>query len=485
MALVGLGLSTLSASPAVAQLATWEAEEESTSASDDSTDGAAPEEAEPEADAEASASEETGESDSVEASASASGEASVDGATAEASASDRADAVSKDGDAGRAMRDLRELEAKNGFEAPRPEHELEWHGGLEMDMAYANYTLPADVAPEETLYDFRGRFVVGPTLSHDLGDGLFFAARAELVGWVRERQNVYQINVDDVYARFGQKGYWDLTAGRFNAWRVYHRGRGFDLYTVEDLGACKLGNCGTQNPDAFGVGMYEVDRIYLRGPYGRVAAHVYPTEWSGIELLGEYGSSDTSNILGGRAAFMVRTDYFRVSAAGEYRQAEPTTVIEPVDPVTGIAQPCPKCNTSGSHGFGGSLEATPVPWIELGFSAARGEYEAFSPLDGSQDPGGTGSVTTYGGFGELDVGHFFGRSVILGGGAHWTQQNVDNGSYESHLQMAAFAAYPLGFNASELKVVASRAQLERLIGDTQAEYTTEANAVRLRFTYGF
>jgi hypothetical protein len=382
------------------------------------------------------------------------------------------------------MRDLRELEAKNGFVPPPSEHELAWHGGLQLDIARANYTFSDNIAPEETLYDFRGRFVVGPTVTHEFGDGYFVAARAELVGWVRERDNIYQVNVDDVYGRIGEKGVWDITAGRFLAWRVYHRGRGFDLFTVEDLGACVMGNCGTQNPQNFAVSMYEVDNIYMRGPYGRVAAHIYPTEWSGLELLAEYGSTDTVNVLGGRAAAMVRTQYFRVSAAGEYRTVEPTTVIAPLD-ANNVAHPCPKCGTSSSKGFGGGIELTPVPWLELGFNGAHGEQEAFTILNGTPALDGTGSIDTYGGYGELDVGSFFNRSFIVGAGGHWTQQNLDNGSYDSHLQMAAYAAYPLGFNAAEVKLVASRAQLERIIGSTNAENTSQSNAIRLRFLYPF
>ncbi len=488
VALVGLGCTVLpSLAAAQSGLATWDEGDDRTvpaaTQNSEAPDAAAPEAAAP------SPSEPTAEpsvSASADGAAAASAEVSLDGASAKEGTAASAEATTAKPGAGEwnEMRSLRELEAKNGFVPPPPEHELEWHGGLELDIAHANYTFADDIAPEETLYDFRGRFVVGPTVTHDFGDSYFLAARAELVGWVRERENVYLINVDDVYARGGKAGVWDITAGRFNAWRVYHRGRGFDLYTVEDLGACTQGNCATQNPQNFGVSMYEVDNIYMRGPYGRIAGHIYPTDWTGIELLAEYGSSDTMNILGGRAAGMLRTDYFRVSAAAEYRKLEPTTVIEPVD-ANGVPQPCPKCNTSGSHGFGGSVEVTPVTWLEVGFSAAKGEYEGFSPVNGSPNLDGTGSVTTYGGYGEIDVGSLLGRSFIVGGGAHWTQQNVDNGNYDSHTQMAAFLAYPLGFNASELKLVASHATLDRINGGTNVETSSASNAVRLRFTYPY
>ncbi len=470
-ALVGLGCTLALAHPAGAQsgLAGWDDDDERTvpaapEASPSESPSSTPASPEPEVlDAEM-----TGAADT-------SADASAPKAAPEAKESDSPGA--------RAMRDLRELEARNGFAPPPPENELEWRGSLQLDLAQAQYTFSEGVAPEETLYDFRGRFVVGPTVTHEFEDGYFLAARAEMVGWVRERENIYQVNVDDVYARFGKKGVWDVTGGRFLAWRVYHRGRGFDLFTVEDLGACKQGNCGTQNPNNFAVSMYEVDNIYMRGPYGRLAAHIYPTEWSGIELLGEYGGNDTINVLGGRAAAMVRSKYFRLSAAAEYREVKPTTIIAPEE--NGVAKPCPKCNTSNSYGFGGGVELTPVEWLELGFSAAHGEREAFNPLNGNPELEGTGSVSTYGGYGELDVGSFVGRSFLVGGGAHWTQENMDSGNYDSHLQMAAFLAYPLGFNSAELKLVFSRAELDRIIGSTNAEPSSTSNAVRLRLLYPF
>lgn len=389
---------------------------------------------------------------------------------------------------GRAMRADDELEQKNGFVAPEPAHELEWHGGLELDAGYAVYNFQDPTVPREDLYDFRGRFVVGPTITHEFGDDWFVRGRAELVGWVRERTNIYQINVDDVFAQVGQKGLWDFKAGRFRAWRVYHKGLGFDLYTLEDLGACKFGNCATQNGQNFGPHTYEVSHLYNRGTAGHAAVHVYPTEWSGVELLGEYGSTDTSNILGGRLAAMITFPYVRVSGAAEYRTSRPTIEIAPPD-LNGVPVPCPKCGTSVEYGFGGSLEVTVKP-VEVGLNAAQTKREAFTIKDGTPDLAGSGITTSLGGYAELDVGSFtFKRSLIVGFGLNRTEVLVDTLDFDQHYQGAAYVSYPLGFNAASLKLVVSRATLlmERDSGNGIIfnEINTDTNAARLRFTYPF
>ena len=104
------------------------------------------------------------------------------------------------------------------------------------------------------------------------------------------------------------RGLWDLKVGRFRTWRVYHKGAGFDLYTIEDQGACIVRSAldGACNLDSgtFGPHTYEVSYIYDREPAGRVGVHVYPTPWSGIEVVGTLGNSGNANIVGGRAAAM-------------------------------------------------------------------------------------------------------------------------------------------------------------------------------------
>jgi hypothetical protein len=137
-------------------------------------------------------------------------------------------------------------------QAPRVSSGLEWHGNLELDGGYVKYSWAGAFVPE-SVYDSRGRFVLGPMLTQTLGNDYFLRVTGQVVAWVREIYGIYQINADDVYVQVGKQGLWDFMAGRFLTWRVFRKGLGFDLYTLEDTGALAstctrstLSSCGTQ-----------------------------------------------------------------------------------------------------------------------------------------------------------------------------------------------------------------------------------------------
>src|SRR5207245_753535 len=100
-----------------------------------------------------------------------------------------------------------------------------------------------------------------------------------------------------------QRQVWDLMIGRFMTWKVYRKGLGFDIYTLEDTGALDNAQVSLSVTSAsYAPHVYGVDNMWLRGPQGRAAFHVYPTSWSGLEIVGEYGRNGTPNSIGGRAA---------------------------------------------------------------------------------------------------------------------------------------------------------------------------------------
>lgn len=390
-------------------------------------------------------------------------------------------------------------EQRNGFVAPQTEHTLAWHGGLEADTAYATYSFENVAARPQGFYDMRGRFVVGPTVEYRFkSDGTptkwFVAARGELVAWLRET-NSYQINADDVYGQFGYKGLWDLKLGRFRTWRVYHKGAGFDLYTLEDVGACRVsiavtGSCSLETGgDAFGPHTYEVNNIYYREPSGRAALHIYPTPWSGIELTGTLGNNGVANTLGGRAAALVHFDFLRVSLGAEYRSNKPAQEKANMDPTSGQTVTCPNCGVSHSVGFGGGIEVTFKP-VEIGLNAAQSSDTFYTIANGTLDSDASTKRTSLGGYAELDVGSLtIDRSLIIGAGLNRTEvvDKVDN--FEQHYQEAAYIQFPLGFNAAALKLVASQATLDiqSANGDGTAQQLPRSTtrAVRLRFSYPF
>jgi len=385
--------------------------------------------------------------------------------------------------AGPIVQDDDQSERPNGVHRARSSDPLQWHGGLEADSTYAAYS-DGGIDPAQGFYDMRGRFVVGPTLEHRFGEhkDWFVAARGELVGWLRD-STTYQINVDDVYGQIGQKGLWDFKLGRFFAWRVYHKGAGFDLYTIEDRGACTSGSLTTgscsQESGVFGPHTYEVSLNYYREPAGKAAFHFYPTPWSGIEVLGLMGNSGVSNVLGARGAALVHFDFLRVSAGAEYR------VNKPAQQKAG----CPDCNTSRYYGFGAGAEVNFAP-VAVGLNAAQAHATQYTATNGTLDPDASAKTTSLGGYGEVDVGSLaFNRALILGFGMNRTEVLDQVNNFEQHYQEAAYVLFPLGFNDASVKLVVSQATLDILSvkGEGMATQlpTSTMRAARLRFSYPF
>lgn len=388
---------------------------------------------------------------------------------------------------------------------------LAWDGGrmyaqTEIDVGYATYRYPENSnRPRETLHDMRGRFVLGPAFHFDFPNSEYFLeVVGQLVAWVREQSREYQINADDVYAQVGKGRTWDLQVGRFMTWRVYHKGLGFDIFTLEDLGASKSYPISNGN---FAVHTYEVDYIFLRNsPYvggevaGRAAFHYYPADILGFELAAAYGLADNqaSNTLGARLAADLQWDFLRLSAAGEYRRQDQTG---PPNSVIGAGTPaertveCTNCGSSKNFGFGGSAVLSFAP-ITLGASFARGTDERQQAAGNDtgtagRDLAASGKRMSFGGYFELDAGSLvLSRSLILGVGAHRTEYILENFNQEFHLQSAAYVALPLGINNAMVKLIASQAQADLYDatdpqGSSYIDQHPESTAVRLRFSTNF
>jgi len=365
--------------------------------------------------------------------------------------------------------------------APHVSSGLDWHGNLELDNGYVRYSADASSFQPLTVYDSRGRFVLGPLLTQSLGNDYFLRVTGQVVAWAREVPGGqhYQINADDVYVQVGQQGLWDFMAGRFLTWRVFRKGLGFDLYTLEDTGARITNNY--TSADWF-PHMYEVNTIFMRDPAitpaGRAAFHFYPTPWSGIELVGAYGHLEGGqNVLGGRLAAGAKLEYFSLLAGAEYQAVSPDHQLLNSD-----STPCDKCATERTFGAGGSLAVTPLRPIEIAFSIAYSWDHNWDLLNALDTPKKTHSL---GGYAQLDAGSLLlRRSLFIGGALFRTEYRSTGGTteYDSHDQRAAYLAYPLGFNNAVVKLVFSEA-----IGYQQPLNPPNLNAhmysVRLRFAY--
>jgi len=395
------------------------------------------------------------------------------------------------------------------------------YGGLELDVGYAKYTYKDEpLAPYEDFNDMRGRFVVGPMLRHDFGQsGFWVAATGQLVAWLRDQAgSKYQINVDDVYGQVGGplgKGQWDFQVGRFMTWRVYHKGLGFDLYTLEDNGANLPGGGSVALGTAqYAVHTYEVNYIHYRQgnlPYGneeiagKMALHYYPAPFLGFELTGVYGQAGggKKNSLGGRLAVDFHKNLgpvgLRASVGAEDRWetlAQPEFVDVAAEGEPENIQKCPDCDMRDNKGVGGSAIVT-FSIVELGGGLAKGwdlSHEVSSTTaHAERDLATSGVRTSFGGYLQVDPGKLlFKRSLIIGAGLQHTELVLKTDNYQTHLQGAAYIAFPLGFNDAMLKFVVSRAEAENFI-NTSAEGApltfnkaeSAMTAGRLRFAYYF
>ncbi len=389
---------------------------------------------------------------------------------------------------------------------------LTWAGGTifgqtEIDVGYASYKYPEDpTRPEETLHDMRGRFVLGPMFHYQFPKSeSFLRVVAQFVAWVREQADEYQINADDVYVQYGSGDTWDLQVGRFMTWRVYHKGLGFDLFTLEDNGASKLYPISN---GVFAVHTYEVDHIFLRNAAyvggevaGRAAFHYYPSNILGFELAAAYGLANNqgANTIGARLAADLQWSFLRLSAGGEYRtqsQTGPQSVTINQGMPNESSTLCVDCGASNNYGAGGSVVLSFSP-VTVGGAVAIGWDEKFQgnpdPTTGIplEDPTGSGRRLSFGGYGEFDLGTVaFERPLILGAGAHRTEFILENLNQEFHFQAAAYAALPLGVNDAMVKLIVSMAKAD-LYDATDEQGTAyvdrhpESTAVRLRFSSNF
>ncbi|HEX3850035.1 MAG TPA: hypothetical protein VHW01_03660, partial [Polyangiaceae bacterium] len=348
--------------------------------------------------------------------------------------------------------------------------DLELHGGMEVDIGRARYSYSAPQLTPESFYDFRGRFVLGAVLTKELGHDFYIRGVGQAVAWLREQQGQYQVNADDVFAQVGQGGWWDLMAGRFMSWRVYRKGLGYDLYTLEDTGALKIP---TVEGGAFGPHVYEADDIFYREQAGRVALHLYPIKYLGFEMLAEYGKEGTSSTFGVRPAVNFTYSILSLSAAAETR-----TLDQAVD-----NSGCPTCSHQSRTGYAGGAVVAFSP-IEAGFNYGHQRTKVIGATPpATPDSDSSNTRQSYGGYLEFDVGTLaFQQSLKLGFGANHTEYLTDDGNdYEKHNQYAAYVAMPLGFNQAMVKFVVSDAELH-LAGGQVTPYDSRMRSGRFRFS---
>jgi len=358
---------------------------------------------------------------------------------------------------------------------------MDWHGNFEMDVGHLAYGWQKGGGQAETVYDWRGRFVLGPVLTHPFADNLFVRVTGQPVAWIREDYQLYQVNVDDVYAQIGRIGTWDLMAGRFLTWRVFRKGLGFDLYTLEENGT-RVDQDVSAEAGWF-PRTYEVNTIFMRDsfgtnpvPQGRAAFHYYPTAWSGIEAVGTYGRLRTGgDVLGGRLAAGLKIPFISLLGGTEYVIWNSAFATPNEDPKPDSAAG----SLHATYGFGGSIGLNPWRWLEIvgDYAYRKAEYSDGSRVYLSD------RMTSWGGYLQVDpLLAYAGRSILIAGVSFFHTEFLDsNDLFQQHEQMAGYLVHPLGFNNAVVKLVFARAAGRQDSGGQ----ITESMMYSVRFRFAF
>ena len=348
-------------------------------------------------------------------------------------------------------------------------------------------------SPDTSRYLQQGRMLVRVTPTYSDGN-YFVQGQAELVANQCQTQgsaclNAGTVDTDDLWIRVGKWNSWDLKAGRFEGWEVYHTGMGLDINTLERRGAQQEGVAGTTLPvpDYYGATylQYRPSGLGL----GYLAFHAYPTDILRFEILGALGTdnatSDGKNYLGTRPTVIVDWGWLKIKGSYEWvRNTDGTQqlVPDPNDSSKLIKQDDKYKQTK--QGFGLAAQLIVNPRFELGGNVGRGK-QVTTDINGNSDDTASFTTTSVGGFANLRLG-----GTILGLGANWTTQE-DNHSvggnltdYSAHLQAFAALQYIVWKQLFVKAVLAyARADFSPSGGSVDSVFSNEMFSGRVRLMY--
>ncbi len=340
-------------------------------------------------------------------------------------------------------------------------------GSLWIDTGYEKIDRTEDPNQPDTKYILQeGRLVlrVTPTYSRNRW---FIQGQSEFVANKDQNANQPQVaDVDDLWVRVGMWNLFDIQAGRFEAWELYHFGMGMDLNTLERRGAFEA-TSGLAVPDVYGV----TDTYYRPSGLGNVAAHFYPTKFFRFELLGQLGNEGGLNTGAFRGAGILDFGWVKIKGGGEYKkQFSQNDGPEKRD----------------ERGFGGAVQFVLKQYVEFG---ASGGWAITDHMDsrGNIDEQGSYNIWSAGGFLNARII----KDLLIGGGAHFTNkwdihedQDHNVGEF-SHLQAFGALQYLL-FDRLYIKAVVAFARAHFAPSFTENDpYYTKMISGRLRLQYDF
>jgi hypothetical protein len=351
-----------------------------------------------------------------------------------------------------------------------PSTRIGFSGSAWVDSSYR--TVQAGVAADPDLHEWRqqSRLVLRATPTYNASGGWFAQAQGEfvLLG-ATPANNQENLGSDDLYVRLGQWNVFDVSAGRFQGWEVYHLGMGLDLNTVERDGAATNNN----RP----VDLRDLQFLWDRadGP-GNIALHLYPTEFLRFELLGRVGGTGL-NELGVRPAGILDLGVVKAKIAAEYLQKHPRE------------QSADRKDHTLSKGVLGSLQAVLDPVVELGGTFAYMYLDTYN-AQGVLDAGQSSTTIGTGGFANVRVLD----RLLFGAGANYVHQhNLKTdptgklNDVKTHLQVFGAAQYAIWDQFYIKGVVAYANALFNPESDPPpiAVFRNKSLSGRLRLMYAF
>jgi len=321
----------------------------------------------------------------------------------------------------------------------------------------------------------QGRMLARVSPTYSFGDDMFIQGQVELVGTgdqTASRTDVGGADTDDLYLRFGKWNSWDVTAGRFEGWEVFHLGMGLDQNTFERQGAVGPGE------SSYPISFYGLtDNQFRPSAATNLAVHYYPLNILRVELLGMAGTINNQPTYATRPVAILDLGWLKLKGGVEY--------------TNGVGLQQQSQASTVKKGVGGAVQFVFDPHIEFGFNIAQGTVVAYDQLH-RQDLKASLTRTSLGGFANISNGSTR-HPIILGIGSLWTR-NVD--------QNAVVAAtgvvdnYWLSQNFIALQYVAFQQLYIKLVGGYSRghwlgagpppiTFDDEMYSVRLRFAFYF
>ncbi len=327
-----------------------------------------------------------------------------------------------------------------------------------------------DTDPSIREWRQQSRFVLRTTPTFNAPNDWFVQAQGEIVLSTNVPTNFSEaIIADDLYVRVGKWNRFDVTAGRFQGWEIYHLGMGLDLNTVERFGARTENNAPV---DLYGL-TYFWDRP--NGP-GRIAAHYYATDYLRFELMGQVGSAGL-NVLAARPVGILDIGLLKLKIGGEYGRETPRQ------------ESVARRDKVISRGIAGTLQVVLEPHLEAGLAGAYALIDTWN-AQGVLDAEGSTTTRSFGAFANARVAGPF----IIGAGANYTKENNlkedvtgSLNDIRTHLQIFGAAQYALWDELLVKLVVAHANAHVNPLSDPPpvAEFRNKALSARLRLFYFF